>query len=120
MDNSDFMDNLKVFERVNLKMPLEQRIFFDYLNDTADELEALYPGYVLVENPEGEPDTLTAQCPVRPLYCGAAADNILYLAGAGDGFKAEFLRKAEAAFLRYWHINAKGRAVKPWEGKSNV
>ena len=107
------MTILELYERVNLKRPLEQRRFFDYFNDTAGELLGLYSKFVLREDGDYTPvKSLTEENPVRPLYHEAMADNILFLAGEDSTYKGEFVRKAEAAQLRYWNGDIKGRRVK--------
>ena len=96
-----------IYEKVNLITPLEQRRFFNYLEDTLVELMCLY-------NAEFELDLyddLSAALEY-PLYAPAITDNILYLAGQGEVYKAEFLRKSQAAHLKYWTENARGRRVK--------
>ena len=40
------MTLLEIFEKVNLVIPLEQRRFFNYFNDTVNELNTLYDGFV--------------------------------------------------------------------------
>lgn len=107
------MTVLKMYEKVNLKTPLEQRRFFNYLNDSIEELQELYSKFVF-DDGKGHAliESLTDECPVRPFYHEAIIDNILFLAGAGDTYKGEFVRKAEMAQLRYWHQDVKGRHVK--------
>jgi len=121
------MTLLEIFEKVNLVVPLEQRRFFNYFEDTVNELLTLYDGFVLKKNAEklwnelekhgldaeyAPPKELCEDCIVLPLYHNAIADNILFLAGSGEAYKSEFMRKSKLAYLKYWNDNAKGRQVK--------
>ena len=113
------MSILEIFEKVNLVIPIEQRRFFNYFNDTVTELQSMYSGFVLAAHPEGEketefepPETLSDNNVVRPLYSGAIVDNIIFLAGGEEARKSEFIRKARDAYLKYWNDNAKGRRMK--------
>ncbi len=121
---------LLIYEKVNLVMPLEQRKFFHYLNDTLLELKALYyeknPALLLCEcAPDNQKEdcfdenfwpwratSLDEYLPFLGLYLPAIVDNILFLAGAGDGYKSEFLRKAEEAYLSYWKKKSRGGRIK--------
>lgn len=109
------MTVLEIFEKVNLKIPLEQRRFFHFYNDTVEELNTLYSDYVIQSGTEFAPiGSIYDVHVVLPLYTGAIVDNILYLAGYDtDGTsKAEFLRKAENAHNRYWRENSKNKIIK--------
>lgn len=103
----------EIFEKVNLVTPIEQRRFFNYFEDSVNELQALYGAFSV--NPEEEykpPTALSDGNSVRPLYHNAIVDNILFLAGQGETYKSEFLRKSNAAYLKYWNEDAKGRRIK--------
>lgn len=107
------MTLLEIFEKVNLVIPLEQRRFFNYFNDTVNELNTLYDGFVFES--EGEytpPQDLSDSVKVLPLYHNAIVDNILFLAGQNETYKGEFIRKSNAAYLKYWNDDAKGRRIK--------
>lgn len=107
------MTILEIFEKVNLTVPLEQRRFFNYFNDTVNELLSKYSGFVTVENAEYTPVmSLYDDNTVLPLYAQAIVDNILFLAGEGELYKSEFMRKARDAYLKYWNDNAKGRRIR--------
>lgn len=102
----------EIYERVSLKIPLDQRRFFNYFNDTVDELESLYSGFVFNDDTEFAPiKSLDDENVVLPLYSGAIVDNILFLAGR-DTYKGEFIRKSRDAYLKYWSDKAKGRKIK--------
>lgn len=106
----------KIFEKVNLVVPLEQRRFFNYFEDTVGELKAMYRKFVLKNN-DAEyiaPTSLEEKCPVLPLYTEAIVDNIIFLAGQGQeaNYKSEFMRKAREAYLAYWTEDAKGRRIR--------
>ncbi len=107
------MSVLEIFEKVNLSMPIEQRRFFNYFEDTVTELQVMYSGFVFEKDTEYKPpDALLDNCVVLPLYSGAIVDNILFLAGGEEVHKTEFIRKSRDAFLKYWNDNAKGRKLK--------
>jgi hypothetical protein len=104
------MTILEIFEKVNLVIPIEQRVFFNFFEDTVNELESLFGDFVFIKDKKyTPPESLTDDIVVHPLYHNAIVDNILFLANAGEALKGEFLRKAKAAYLKYWNDNAKGR-----------
>lgn len=107
------MTVLEIFEKVNLIIPLEQRRFFNFFNDTVNELLSKYNGFV-TEDREGVVPiaSLSDDCMVLPLYAAAIVDNILFLSGQGEIYKSEFLRKAHETYLKYWNDNAKGRRMR--------
>lgn len=107
------MTILKIFEKVNLVTPIEQRRFFNYFADSVDEIESMYSGHVFKKDVEYTPPTaLTDENAVLDLYHNAIVDNILFLAGQGDTYKNEFLRKAKAAFLKYWDDDVRKMKIK--------
>lgn len=72
----------EIYEKVSLKVPLEQRRFFNFFNDTVAELEALYPDLLFKEGVHFTPvHDLSDENVVLPLYTPAIVDNILYLCG---------------------------------------
>lgn len=102
----------EIFEKVNLVTPIEQRRFFNFFADSVDELQAQYPKFVIDDATYTPPTSLTDKNVVKPLYHNAIVDNILFLAGQGETYKSEFLRKSNAAYLKYWNEDAKGRRIK--------
>ncbi len=107
----------EMYEKVNLVRPLEQRRFFNYYEDSVNELLMMYEDFVFLDDAEYvTPKTLDSNNVVRPLYHNAIIDNILFLASAGGEnnqmYKTEFIRKSRAAFHRYWSENAKGKRIK--------
>ena len=107
------MSILAIFEKVNLTMPIEQRRFFNYFDDTVTELQSMYSGFVFEKDTEFEPpEALSDKNVVLPLYHNAIVDNIIFLAGGEETRKAEFIRKSRDAYLKYWNDNAKGKKVK--------
>jgi hypothetical protein len=115
------MNVKQIYERVSLVTPVWQRQFFDRLNDTIIELEGAYgevPKLLYVTGADGEIITeqwvksLDEELIILPLYHPAIVDNILYLSNAGEVYKQEFARKAYAAWLEQWNIDAKDRRVK--------
>ena len=111
----DNMTILEIFEKVNLVVPIEQRKFFNYFEDTVNELQALYGDFVFIEGKENTPpESLSDEehNVVLPLYHNSIVDNILFLANAGEAYKSEFIRKSRDAYLKYWNDNAKGRRIR--------
>lgn len=107
------MSLLEIFEKVNLILPIEQRRFFNYFEDTINELQSMYNGFVLEKDMNFKPPTaLDDKNMILPLYHSAVVDNIVFLAGGEEVHKNEFLRKAHNAYLKYWNDNAKGRKMK--------
>ena len=153
------MKTIEIFEKVNLVVPLDQRHFFSYLEDTIKELECrygydiYYDGYDRLRNePEGwetdygkyfviesngfvknlsetyvdnkvyeetekenplvnipPPRDLADDIVVKPLYHIAIIDNILFMAGCGETYKNEFLRKSDLAHRTDFSRNTKCR-----------
>lgn len=104
------MTLLEIFEKVNLVVPIEQRIFFNFFEDTVNELQSLYRDFVFIKDKEYTPPTsLTDENVVLPLYHNSIVDNILFLANSGETYKGEFIRKSKDAYLKYWNDNSKGR-----------
>ena len=114
------MNTKQVYERVQMVTNISEREFFDRLNDTIGELNAIYgevPKLLWVNYEGGFPPEvwikkLDDKIDLLPLYHEALSDNILYLSGAGSEYRQEFLMKARNAYLTYWNRNAKGRRVK--------
>ena len=105
---------LMIEEMVNVRTPIDQRRFFDYLNETVTELMSIVPPrFVLKEGKSFEPIySADAEWVIRPLYTSAIADNILYKLGFdqnGSFYKSEFVRKSNAAYLTYWNDHAHGK-----------
>ena len=109
------MNIKEIYEKVNLSVPLEQRRFFNYFNDTVAELDAMYPEYLFERGKHYAPmRDLSDEYIVRPLYGAAIVDNILFLCGYDkDGtLKGEFIRKAKEAYLNYWRDCAHHKHIK--------
>lgn len=109
------MTTLEIYENVSLKAPLEQRRFFDFFNNTVDELEALYhTRYVFIDPEQGNTPIhyLDEDSNVKPLYHEAIIDNILFLSGQDETYKSEFVRKSKEAYLKYWEDVSKNRIRK--------
>ena len=99
------MDLKQIYEKVNLRVPLEQRRFFNHFNDTAAEIFSMYPDFACEEGKHYTPvSDLADECCIREQFGPAIVDNILFLSGYDkDGsFKSEFLRKAQNAYISYW------------------
>ena len=105
------MTILEIYEKVNLIIPIEQRKFFNYFEDTVNELQSLYRDFVFIKDKEyTPPKSLTKEKNVvLPLYHNSIVDNIVFLAGGNENYKGEFIRKSRDAYLKYWTDNAKGR-----------
>ena len=107
------MTILEIYENVCLTVPIEQRRFLDYFDDTVNELLSMYNGFVLKKNSEYlPPESLSDECNVLDLYKSAIVDNIVFLSGNDDSKKSEFVRKSRNAYLKYWNDNAKGKRIK--------
>ncbi len=107
------MNYKKLYEKVLIAAKLEERRFFNYFDETVRELEATYGKFLYIAGEEYKaPDDLNDKCVVRSLYHNGIVDNILFLAGAGDTYKSEFLRKSQNAYNKYWHDDAKGRRIR--------
>jgi hypothetical protein len=109
----DNMEIVEIFEKVNLVTPIEQRRFFNYFEDTVNELQSLYSDFgdfVFVKGKEyTPPKKLSDANVVLPLYHNAIVDNILFFATNEENYKGEFIRKSDDAYKKYWNDNAKGR-----------
>ena len=104
------MTLLEIFEKVNLVVPIEQRVFFNFFADTVNELQSWYRDFVFITDTEYTPPTkLSDANVVLPLYHNAIVDNILFLTNKDETYKGEFIRKSKDAYLKYWNDNAKGR-----------
>lgn len=102
----------EIYEKINLTVPMEQRKFFSLLNDTINELEVMY-GDITVGNAQiSKVSDLSDSISVDPLYYSAIADNILFLAGAGETYKSIFINKADSAHKKLWSNKAKGKIIK--------
>lgn len=107
------MTILEIFEKVNLVITIEQRVFFNFFEDTVNELQSLYRDFVFIKDTEyTPPESLTDENVVLPLYHNSIVDNILFLANKGETYKSEFIRKSRDAYLKYWNDNAKGRRIR--------
>lgn len=107
------MSILEIFEKVNLAMPIEQRRFFNYFEDTVAELSSMYSGFVFEKDTVYQPPkALSDENVVLPLYHNSIVDNIIFLAGGEEIHKTEFIRKSRDAYLKYWNDNSKGRKMK--------
>ena len=107
------MTILEIFEKVNLVVPIEQRVFFNFFADTVNELMSLYRDFVFIKDKEyTPPKKLTDEFVVLPLYHNSIVDNIIFLATQGEIYKTEFIRKSRDAYMKYWNDNAKGRRIR--------
>ena len=107
------MTLLEIFEKVNLVIPIEQRVFFNFFEDTVNELQSLYRDFVFIKDKEyTPPKSLNDDNVVLPLYHNSIVDNILFLADKGEAYKGEFIRKSKDAYLKYWNDSAKSRRVR--------
>ena len=103
----------EIYEKVNLVVPIEQRVFFNFFEDTVNELQSLYRDFVFIKDTKYiPPSKLSDENVVLPLYHNSIVDNILFLANKGEFYKTEFMRKSRDAYLKYWNDNAKGRRIR--------
>ena len=49
-NGGDNMTLLEIYEKVNLIIPIEQRVFFNFLEDSVNELESLYGDFVFIKD----------------------------------------------------------------------
>ena len=117
------MTILEIFENVNIKTPVEQRIFFNYFNASVNEISALHGdmpyavfGGKIKAGDNVRVKSLTDEPTILPLYHEAIIDNILFLCGQGDAYKGEFIRKSKEAFNEYWSEYSKKRRIKRKRG----
>jgi hypothetical protein len=103
------MTLLEMYEKISLKAPIEQRKFFNYFDDSVNELMSMYD-IVIAEGKTFETPTtdLYSDNVVLPLYHNAIVDNILYMISNEETYKGEFIRKSKDAYLKYWNDKAKG------------
>lgn len=103
----------KIFEKVSLVVPIEQRRFLNSFEDSVSELEAMYGKYVFRDKESYKPpESIDDEIAVRELFYPAIVDNVLYLTGKEEVYKSEFLRKAHEAYLKYWNEDIKGRKLR--------
>ena len=106
------MELLKVFEKVNLVVPIEQRDFINFFEDTVAELSSMYDErFVFTDGTLTLPKSIDTEIKIKDKYEKAIVENILFLAGAGDVHQSEFIRQSKNAYLSYWNENAKGRKL---------
>lgn len=104
------MTIIEMYEKVNLKLPTDQRKFFNYFNDTVDELVALYGSSVIMSMKRYKEVTdLADDNVVQPLYHNSMVDNILFCLTNEPNYKSEFIRKSREAWLKYWNERANGK-----------
>ncbi len=112
-----------IYEKVSLKTAMEQRRFFNYLNDTLCELFSLYNGNLIytkeyISDSHHNTDepilvmSLDDYLPLRHIYIPAIVDNIVFLNTGEEFLKTEFLRKSNDAFLSAYGSDARGRHIK--------
>lgn len=102
------MTILEMYEKISLKTPIEQRKFFNYYDDSVNELLATYD-IVIEDDKTYAPITdLYEDNVVLPLYHNAIVDNILFMISNEAEYKSEFIRKSKDAYLKYWKDKAKG------------
>ena len=104
------MTLLEMYEKINLKAPIEQRKFFNYYDDSVNELISTFGDFVIAEDKKFEHPTmdLYSDNVVLPLYHNAIVDNILFMVTDDSNYKNEFIRKSKDAYLKYWNDRAKG------------
>ena len=98
------MEFKKMYERVLLVTPLEQRRFFDYYEASVNELTMMFDAkYVMKKDCKFEaPENIEYEDKTRVFFHEPIIDNILYMAGCGDIYKTEFIRKANQAVKEAW------------------
>lgn len=103
------MTLLEMYEKISLKAPIEQRKFFNYFDDSVNELMSKYDIVIADGKTYEAPTTdLYGDNVVLPLYHNAIVDNILFMISNEEVYKSEFIRKSKDAYLKYWNDKAKG------------
>jgi hypothetical protein len=98
-----------MYEKISLKTPINQRKFFNYYDDSVNELLSMYDIVIAEDKAFEAPTTdLYGDNVVLPLYHNAIVDNILYMISDEANYKSEFIRKSKDAYLKYWNDKAKG------------
>lgn len=107
------MTLLEMYEKVSLKTPIEQRKFFNYFDDSVNELMSMYDLVIIDGKTHEAPTTdLYGDNVVLPLYHNAIIDNILFMVSNDTNYKSEFIRKSKDAYLKYWNDKAKGKRIR--------
>ena len=112
---------IEIFEKVNLIRPVEQRRFFNALNDTLWELRATYHDIQIKvtnaggEDLNGKAHALMDKIDGLDLYLGAIVDNINFICGGEEKDKGEFVRKADLAHKTDWKKRCFGKVIKRME-----
>ena len=109
--------SLKIFEKVNLRVPVGQRRFFHFLNEAVNELIARYGAeYVLETEYAGRGfrpiESLNDPLQLRAQFVNPVLYGILSAALPDDKAKAEELRLADEAYTSVWKDSMKGRRIK--------
>lgn len=106
---------IEIFEKVNLVKEMEQRRFFNALNDTLDELRSMYADILITVNGAADPGeawNLQDEIEGIDLYLGAIVDNINFINTGNETLKGEFIRKADNAHITDWKNRLKGVFIK--------
>lgn len=107
------MTLLEMYEKISLKTPIEQRKFFNYFDDSVNELMSMYDLVIIDGKTYEAPTTdLYVDNVVLPLYHNAIIDNILFMVSNDANYKSEFVRKSKEAYLKYWKDKAKGKRIR--------
>ena len=113
------MTIIDIYERISLKVPMEQKLFFNALNDTINAISARYgsiPGVTFDNRLRGDElmpiHGLIEEIPLLPMYHNAVVDGIMYRSGQGDAYGAESDRKADEAYRYYWFLHSGGKKTR--------
>lgn len=107
------MTLLEMYEKISLKTPIEQRKFFNYFDDSVNELMSMYDLVIIDGKTYEAPTTdLYVDNVVLPLYHNAIIDNILFMVSNDANYKSEFVRKSKEAYLKYWKDKAKSKRIR--------
>ena len=95
----------KMYEAVNMRVPIDERTFFEYFNESVAELVLKYKAkyiYTAFDEETNNPtvSSLKDENPIFDLYHIAVLYNILYLCGLGDSYKTLSLSYADEAHLK--------------------
>lgn len=109
---------LKIYEKINLKLPLEQRRFFHYLNEVINELITRYGAEYVLDDAYREKgfmpiESLNDPLQIKTQFVNPVLYGITALADPqNQTAKAEEIRLADEAYTDVWNAAIKSRTIK--------
>lgn len=101
------MKSNELFASVSVRCPIDQYKFIYYFNQTVDEINLMYPLFTPLQHMNSFLD----EREYPDILHGPISDNILFLAGFGDQYKSEFLRKMKYVFCAWWKMKQKKNGI---------